>query len=188
MHKIYQISLISLTLILSSGCASRLPQSTDVEKSIYQVKSPYSYNEKFKENINVETYDFMETSKNGFSSKSSANLNNETAKDAISRTIESADLLAKLNDGDYILIATLIDPDLSGVLSWKNNVYKRNIGIHYTLKNNKTNDVLYDKTVQSPVKRPIKFITFDGWKEKKITSEMSYNKNFMLLMEDLKAL
>lgn len=171
-----------------SGCASRFPQATGVEESIYQVNSPYNYNKKFKENINVETYDFLETSKNGLSLKSSANLNNETAKDAISRTIESANLLSKLNDGDYILTATLIDPDLSGVLSWRNNVYKRNIGIHYTLENNKTNEVLYDKTVQSLVKRPIKFITFDAWKEKKTTSEMSYNENFMLLMEDLKEL
>lgn len=178
--------IAGVSLAVLSGCASVGPQPTGNEYATYYTSSGVAQDHELFENVSVETHEFLETTKNHLSSKSTANLNNENAKKVIEASLDEANLLAG-GEGRYLLTARLVDADLAGVILGTNRNEKRSITIEYNLVDLFDQGSLYDNVITGNADRNAPFMA-NAWTQQKITSEIAYKDNFRQLIEDLKDL
>lgn len=172
------------SLVVLSGCASMGPTATGVSESVYTSNSQVSNQHRLSNNVKVETEEFLETSRNAYSSRATANLNNSDAKKAIESSLANAGMLAR-SGGEYTLRAIMVDPDLSGTITGSNRSWNREITIRYLLTGN--NRTVYDRTITGVANRD-KGGLHNVWSEQKTTSEIAYRDSFRQLIEDLKNL
>lgn len=181
-----KVLIAGVSLVVLSGCTSVGSQPTGNEEATYYTSSGVSQDYELFENISVETHEFLETTKNAFSAKSTANLNNENAKKVIEASLNEANLLAR-GEGRYLLTARLVDADLAGVFIGTNRNEKRSITIEYNLVDLFNQSSLYDNVITGRAERDAPFVA-NAWTQQKITSEIAYKDNFRQLIEDLKDL
>lgn len=180
-----KLLVVFVLMIFISGCASPRIKPAGVEETLYEVEEDkrVSSDHFLYKGISVETEDFLETTRYYMSQKSIPSLNNEDAKLAIERTLDSANLLSSDNSS-YLLKATLTDADRGSVFSARTSM-RRDIIVNYRLIERESNNVVYDKDITGIGRGNFYIITFNYYGRQREVAEMSFNHNFEQLINDL---
>lgn len=99
------------------------------------------HDNKFKDNIKVETEGFRGTSKFALKLKTMPSLDNENAKKAIKNVLEEYDFYNK--QGDYTLFAKIKRNYTGGFTTTRENT------INYKLINNSNDKIVFDEDIES---------------------------------------
>lgn len=178
------IALASLAVL--SGCAAVHSPHVNMDNTVYESTSEVNANSELKNNVSLEEVkDFK-------SSSTSAGLNNETAREAITKSLKSADLLSLNDNGRFELSAYLIDADDAGLfIETRNQMtgFDRNIIVNYSLYDTENKYVVYKESITGSGVNDYEDATIFGFYDHvRVAGERAYNDNFRQLIEGLKNL
>lgn len=189
--KLTAIVLLSILIVSTTGCVS-VTSSPDVEASYHKDESAITSKHKYFKAIEVgKTEGFKGTNAFWFSGKVSPNLNNETAKEALEKSLESSNMLAKDSDkAEYKLDATMVEDGAKGVMALGTslNGMSRDMKIQYVLTTIGSNIELYNEIISSHGEADCSDACFAYYVQESYAAERSNVDSHKQLIEDLKAL
>lgn len=179
----FAISVLSLT-----GCVS-VTSSPDLEDSFYEDPTPVTAEHKYFHSIEVgKTEGFKGTNPFWISGKVAPNMSNETAKEALEKTLYSSNMLAGKGEAKYQLEAIMKDDDAKGVLGGGSTLtgLSRDMSIQYILKTLNNTTELYNEIIVSHGEAGCSDQCFVYLLQEKIAAERSNVDSHRQLIEALK--
>jgi hypothetical protein len=178
-----------MSLLALQGCVTMTGEA-DPENTTYLSEQQVSPEHKLYKGVKVgEVEGFAGTSVFPIMGKVSPNLNNDTARESIEKTLASADLLASSN-ASYILDAIMIDDGAIGAFGmetvWSGT--ERDIKIQYVLHEIDNRLKLYDEVITSHGEASCSDKCFGLYLQERIAAERSYLINMKSMLNALIAI
>ncbi|GHB12814.1 hypothetical protein [Salinicola rhizosphaerae] len=182
------IALISSSLILLQGCAV-VTGPSDPSKSAYTSENKVSQDHKYHNAIRVgKTEGFAGTSAIVLMGKVSPNLSNESAKQVIESSLDSAGMLASSDsNAKYELDAKMIEDGAMGYAGGGSTFsgLSRDMQIQFVLKQLSNLVSLYDEVVECHGEASFSDGKVFYYLQERIASERSYSNCMKSMITDL---
>ncbi|MCK2047067.1 hypothetical protein [Chromohalobacter moromii] len=180
-------------MLLLMGCLMSLTGCVQItgemnpDKSAYHATQGFPITHPLHENVAIgKVEDFPGTSIFAIMGKTSPNLTEETAEEALAETLSSVDLLAPTDADDYSLDMKLVDSGEMGFAGWETslNGIQRTTIIHYTLQSVHSDETPYSKSITTTGKSDGGGIAF--YLVEREAAEDAMRKNLEQMISDLK--
>lgn len=184
--KTFKTLSIALIFLAIQGCVA-LTGEADPDKSTYISEQQVSPAHKLHKGIKVGKVEgFVGTNPIAVMGKISPNLNNDTARQAIEDTLDSADLLASSN-ALYVLDAKMIEDGAIGFFGYETvwGGTERNIEIQYVLHEIDNRLKLYDEVITSHGEASCEDKCVGLYLQERIAAERSYLQNMKTMLNAL---